>query len=252
MKGNKIAPQESKKLTELRQLVSHFNNSLANLKSTFATWESMNDTKLIAKFNKNISANTYEIIRHSLLLTCTMDIANLAKDSDNRSLSLVRIMKLVNDKKIETELLNIRKNTKNEISFSGDMPPKEYIDKLYAEQTIKRLNYFNEYLNKLKSKFVSSDFKENCNKFWSLRSKIVAHKDLFYENGNLILFSNNPTNINFEDIGQLVKDLEEFNNLLHAVVESSDVGWEGYDSDVKNSIFEFWKLLNKPLAVPSA
>lgn len=241
MNESKDKLAESEKLTELRQLISHFNNSLANLKSIFAIWESMNDENLISRVNKKVSAYTYQTIRHSLLLSCTSDIANLAKDNDRRSLSLVNIMNVINDEEIKAELLSIRKNTRNTISFSGKKPPKQFVEELYDEQTAKRVNFFNDNLEKLSAKYKNPELQQKLEKFWTVRSKIAAHKDLYNKDGELLLFSTKPVDINFEDIGQLVSDLEEFNELLHAVVDATDVGWESFDSDVKNSISKFWQ-----------
>lgn len=218
MSENKSSLTESEKLTKLRQLIFHFNNSLANLKSIFAIWESMNDKRLISKINKNASAYTYQQIRHSLLLSCTIDIANLAKDSDERSLSLVNIMELINDKEIKTALLNIRKSTKNEISFSVTTPPKAILEELDSERTSERVSFFNESLKKLNAKYEDTLLQEKFKQFLTIRNRIAAHKDLYNQNGELLLFSTKPVEINFEDIGKCINHLEEFNNLLHAVV----------------------------------
>ena len=241
MSVNKNKINESKKLTELRQLVSHFNNCLANLKSRFAILDSMNDKSLISKINKKESANTYQTIQHSLLLTCTIDIANLGKDNDKRSLSLVNIMKLINDEEIKIELLNIRRNTRREISFISYKPPKEFVEELYAEQTAKSVDIFEGSLKKLIAMYGNPEIKQKLDKFWTVRSKIAAHKDIFNKNGELLLFSDSQVDINFKDIEQLVSDLEEFNNLFHTVVEAFEVGWESYDLEVKKSISNFWK-----------
>lgn len=235
---------ESSELKKLRQLTLLFNNNIANLKSRFAILESMNDESLIKSIADKSDTYIYNTIRHSLLLSCTIDIAVLAKDSDPRSLSIINIMNLINAPQINLELLQIRGNSKREIHFAGSRPSKETIEKLYKEQTDKRINFYKNSLSNLKAKFENEALNNQFTKLWEIRNKVAAHKDIINISDKHILFSSSEINITLQDLGKLILELESFNKLFYAVVEATDVSWESFESELLHSIKKFWQPFN--------
>lgn len=235
---------ESSELKKLRQLILLFNNNIANLKSRFAILESMNDESLIKSIADKSDTYIYNTIRHSLLLSCTIDIAVLAKDSDPRSLSIINIMNLINAPQINLEFLQIRGNSKREIHFAGSRPSKETIEKLYKEQTDKRINFYKNSLSNLKAKFENEALNNQFTKLWEIRNKVAAHKDIINISDKHILFSSSEINITLQDLGKLILELESFNKLFYAVVEATDVSWESFESELLHSIKKFWQPFN--------
>lgn len=232
---------ESPELKRLRQLIIHFNNNIANLKSRFAILESMNDEGLIKSISDKSDAYIYSTIRHSLLLSCTIDIAVLAKDSNPRSLSIKNIMDLINAPQINLELLKIRENSKRDIHFAGRRPSEETIEVLYKEQTDKRINFYKNSLTNLKAKLENESLNNQFTKLWEIRNKVAAHKDIMNISDKYILFSSSEINITLQDLGKLILELESFNKLFHAVVEATDVSWESFESQLRHSIKKFWR-----------
>lgn len=232
---------ESPELKRLRQLILHFNNNIANLKSRFAILESMNDEGLIKSIADKSDAYIYSTIRHSLLLSCTIDIAVLAKDSDPRSLSIKSIMDLIKTPHIDLELLKIRRSSKREIHFAGSRPSEETIEILYKEQTDKRINFYKNSLTKLKEKQANESLNNQFTKLWEIRNKVAAHKDIINISDKYILFSSSEINITLQDLGKLILELESFNKLFHAVVEATDVSWESFESELRHSVTKFWR-----------
>jgi hypothetical protein len=232
---------ESAELKKLRQLVFHFNNNIANLKNRFAILESMNDEGLIKSITEKSDAYIYSTIRHSLLLSCTIDIAVLAKDSNPRSLSIKNIMDLINAPQINLELLKIKENSNRKIHFAGSRPSDETIEMLYKEQTDKRINLYKNSLTNLKVKLENESLNNQFIKLWEIRNKVAAHKDIINISDKYVPFSSSEINITLQDLRKLISELESFNKLFHAVVEATDVSWESFESDLRHSIKKFWR-----------
>lgn len=244
---------ESKDLIELKQLISHFNNSLTNLKSRFAIWKSMNDFMLDNEIHLHKTEYAFFTIKNSLLLSCFIDIANLGRDKDPKSLSLVRIKLLLDRENIQNELRDIRKNTRTPIDFGKKVPPKVILDNLYKEQTKRRTEFFEDSLKKLNEKFINPTFEVKLKSFWKIRSKTAAHTDLYNENGELKFFDISKVGLTWDDLDLMIKSFEEINYFLFAVVEAVEVDFQSFDNDLSKLIGKFWgPFLKLPLAAPSA
>ena len=244
---------ESKELLELKQLISHFNNNLANLKSRLAIWKSMNDFTLENAIYKHKTEYAFFTIKNSLLLSCFIDIANLGNDNDSRSLSLVRIMSFLDQEKIKNELRNIRKNTRVQIDFGIKGSPKVIVNILYEMQTKRRTEFFEDSLKKLNEKYTEPTFKAKLKLFWDVRRKSAAHIDLSNKDGELKFFDISKLGLTWDDLDLIVKNFEEINYFLFAVVEAAEVDFQSFDNDLSMQIGKFWEpFLKFPLAEPSA
>ena len=210
----------------------------------------MNNQELITLQQENDTEHVYITIRNALLLTCILDIGNLANDKNDRSLSLINIKKYLDDTKIQIELQELRAKVP-EISFGGDVPPKEYIDNYYVEQSKNRIEHYKKNLQNLFDKLGDQNIKSKLDLFWKIRCKVAAHTDILNINGQLEFFDTTSVDIKMGGFALLVNYLQEINWLLHAVIENRDLSFEFYDETLQVSIQNFWGLHNSPCATPS-
>ena len=166
-------------------------------------------------------------------------------------MSLVRIERLIDRESIQNELRDIRKKTRAPIDFGKDIPPKVILDNLYEKQTKRRTEFFEDSLKKLNEKFKNPTFKVKLELFWTVRSKIAAHTDLYNKNGELKFFDISKVGLAWDDLDLMIKNFEEINYFLFAVVEAVEVDFKSFDNDFSKLIGKFWEpFLKLPLVAP--
>ena len=237
-------------LGDINQLLEHFNNGVLNLKAKHLVWLSMNDKKLLSNELIKNGSNTYNIIRDSLFIACMLDIANLGRDNDNRSLSLINIMNFFknNEKKIKEKLLEDIKNFKSAPSVQGSIPPESDIQRFDKNHRAEKINELNNNFAMFHSMYEDKSMQGKLSSFWIFRNKVAAHQDIYDKKGNLREFDISNLNLKYDDLTIAIEYLLDINKLLHQILKNKILYYDDLNKEVSDNANQFWQpFFNIPL-----
>lgn len=223
---------------------AHLLDGFLGLREKYAMLEPMLfDRDAVDAHGSGAKARGFKIIKNTLFLTCSQEVAKLSLDSGPRSPSAKKIVEA-----IEAPGL-IRKLREQYAVWHIDPPAGETDPDVLAalaamdkrEEAARRLE-FDAHFADLRSKWKSLSGSPSLTAFKTMRNKLSAHTDVHLVDGQYKLVDIGKLGIKWKDLRESIESLQEVVVLIGLVVRCSSFGWDSLDSQLQKAAKGFWSV----------
>lgn len=229
-------------IEKLQAHASHLLDAFIILKERYSMLHPMIFDKAVGHhFGSNERTRGFEVLRHSLLLSCTQDIAKLALDKDERTPSILNLML-----NLENEVL--RQNLRDEFSkwetpvIVGQEDP-EVIDalKIWGEQeTRDRADQFDKYYQSAVAQWESIQSSKIFYGFLAVRNKVSAHLEIRYVADKYQFVDISNLGLKMGDLKSAIDQMQELIVLIELIIRNAGFSWDTLDERLSEQSEDFW------------
>lgn len=206
------------------------------------------DRAVVKEYGAGARAHGFKVLKNTLFLTCTQEIAKLALDADPRSPSIRNIVEALES----TPLLH--KLREQYAVWHVDPPAGETdphvlaalaaIDKCEEAQ---RRNEFDARVAQLRTDWNVLSVSPPLRAFKIIRNKVSAHTDVHLVNGRYELVDIGNLGIRWKDLRVSIEALQQLVELVGHIVRCSSFAWDSLDHQLTKATSGFWGVPNKML-----
>ena len=230
------------RIEKLQAHAAHLLDAFIQLRERYALLEPMLFSKLVTKERgSGKQARGFQILKHSLFLSCSQDIAKLTLDDDERTPSLANLVRALSDDAIRAELREtfsvwkiplVEEVTEPEIAealnrmeLGEEAQRREQFDALFCEVTV------------LWAKLSTSP---TIKGFRIIRDKVSAHTEVRFIADKYQFVDIGTLGINWGDLRSIIDEMQKLVELMGLLVRNAGFAWDMLDSQLSRASDEFW------------
>lgn len=182
-------------------------------------------------------------VKSALFFSCVQDIANLSKDKQKKTPSLVSIFNDLECERVMDYFMNIYANSLDGVTEYTGMNKKQ-LEARNVEDRNKRSAQFRKKYCDLKKEWKCFRDDKVVEAFEEIRNKRLSHLELKSVNGNYISCDIKKFNLKWEDIGPLVNRMEYIVFELYEILACCSYDIETINETFSKRQVEFWKCFS--------
>lgn len=238
--------QIEQKADKIKGHIEHVKDAYIGLKAKYQMLEPMinDESTLLKKLDPNSACmQGFLTVKSALFFSCVQDIANLSKDKQKKTPSLVSIFSDLEYEKVMVYFKNIYANSLDGVTeYTGIN--KEQLAARNVEDRNKRSDQFMKKYCDLKKEWKCFRDDKIVETFKKIRNKRLSHLELKFVNGNYIPYDIQKFNLKWCDIGPVVKRMEYIVFELYEILACCSYDIESIDETFSKRKVEFWKCFS--------
>lgn len=229
-----------------QKLVAHAEHLLDGvlwLKERHAMFRPMLDKSVMDRRGAGKKRSGFMTIKRTLFFSCVLDIVNLCLDADDRTPSIVKIMKVLTDNPLLIAELRrkfsvwVSSPTEEE---KADPDIMRSIRALEEKNTAKRAAQFDQRLQELRILWEALRDSEILSKLKEVRNKHVAHTELVYEGEKYRPVDLEKLGLKWDDISVVIGMMQGVTEAIGHVARAASFAWDHLDEQHQRHATEFW------------
>lgn len=233
-------------IEKLQAHASHLLDAFIQLRERYALLEPMLFSKLVTKERgSDKQARGFQILKHSLFLSCSQDIAKLTLDDDERTPSLANLVRALSDDAVRAEfretfsvwkIPSVEEETEPEIvealhrmELREEAQRREQFDVLFCEVTV------------LWAKLSTSPIIKG---FRTIRDKVSAHTEVRFIADKYQFVDIGALDIKWGDLRSIIGEMQRLVELMGLLIRNAGFAWDMLDSQLSRASNEFWATPN--------
>lgn len=229
--------------TRIEKLQAHSSlllDSFIQLQERYALLEPMLFNVSVVK-NKGSGkpARGFLILRHSLFLSCSQDIAKLTLDSDERTPSLFKLMRDLSDKSVRDKLRELFAIWEIPI-FEDDLEIQEALHRIELREEAERREQFDTLFCEATTIWTKISTSSAMHGFKTIRDKISAHTEIRFVADKYQFVDIGKLGIQWGEIGSTIHDMQKLIELTGLLIRNSNFAWDMLKDQLSQASQDFW------------
>lgn len=229
-------------IEKLEAHASHLLDIFIGLREKFAMLEPMlfDETVVLTK-GSGPQNRGFQILRHSLFLSCAQDIAKLCYDKDERTPSIYKIVEALDDGALR-KALEDRYAAFVSPSIEDETDP-EILEALRAWEHRERAGLRAQFLSlhqELIDTWASLSAAVSTKGFHTIRDKVSAHTEVRYVVDKYKLVDIGALGVKWRDVGSTIQSMQRLVEIIGMLVRGAGFAWESLDQALKKAAADFW------------
>jgi hypothetical protein len=229
-------------IEKLQAHAAHLLDAFIQLRERYALLEPMlfND-EVTKERGSGEQARGFRILKHSLFLSCSQDIAKLSLDEDPRTPSLKNLVRALSDETLCAELK--KKFTSWKVPLAEEEKEPEIIEalrRMALREEAERQEQFDGLYSEameLWSKLCTSDVIKG---FRTIRDKVSAHTEVHFVADKYQFVDIGTLGIKWGDLRSIINEMQRLVELMGMLIRNSGFAWEMLDDQLSKAGQEFW------------
>ncbi|WBS04649.1 hypothetical protein OU994_10390 [Pseudoduganella sp. SL102] len=183
----------------------------------------------------------YQILRHSLFLSCCQDIAKLVMDDYERTPSIRKLVaSLVNDDVRSTLKAQFCDVSPAVMRQEPDEGLAALLRDMDAREALERGVEFDRHYSDLVSAWDRLSVSATVKGFVTIRDKVSAHNEIQYRDDAYVFFDVASAGIAWGDLNRTIREMQHVVELLGLVIRGAGFAWEALDGQLQRAAAGFW------------
>jgi len=233
-------------IERLEAHASHLLDAFIQLRERYALLEPMLfDESMPKERCSGNQARGFCILKHSLFLSCSQDIANLTLDDDDKTPSLHNLIRAITDDVIRKELQNrfaiwkipsIEEQTEPEII--------EALHRIELREEAERREQFEKLYCEAMAIWAELSTSKKIKAFRIVRDKVSAHKEVRYVADKYQFVDIGTLGIKWGDLRSTIDRMKRLVELMGLLVRNAGFAWDMLDEQLSMASKGFWDISN--------
>ncbi len=229
-------------IEKLQSHASHLLDAFIILKERYSILHPMLFNKDVAQsFGSGERSRGFEVLRHSLLLSCAQEIAKLSFDGDERTPSIRNLVCKLEDEPLRQDLRS---------QFSAWATPliageedSEIIEalKIWEQQeTFNRIEQFDKFYQSTIEKWEALQTSRAMAGFRTIRDRVTAHSEVQYVADKYRFVDISELGITMGDLMSAIDQMQELVVLIELLYRNAGFSWDALDERLSKASNDFW------------
>ena len=183
----------------------------------------------------------FQILRHSLFLSCAQDIAKLSLDADKRTPSLRNLIDALTDADIRTKL---RKRFSvwhiPSVEQETDLEIVAVLKRIEMREEAERRTQFDELYCQATEAWSALSTSPVLKAFLTIRDKLSAHTEVQYIVDKYQFVDIGTLGMKWGDMRETVELMQKLVELLGLLIRNADFAWDMLDEQLSRAASAFW------------
>ena len=230
------------RIEKLQAHAGHLLDAFIGLREKYAMLEPMLFDPDTSKNRGSLEqARGFQILRNSLFLSCSQDIAKLTLDTDKRTPSIRNLVGALDEAALVAELENryaiwvipsVEEETDPEIAAA--------LRRMEERERLERREQFQEHMAELLSLWAELSTAPAMTGFLTVRDKVSAHTEVRFVADKYQLVDIGALGIKWRDLRLSVESMQRLVELIGLVVRNSGFAWDSLDHQLSKASKSFW------------
>lgn len=232
------------RIEKLQAHAAHLLDAFIQLRERYALLEPMLFSEIVTKERgAGRQARGFRVLKHSLFLSCSQDIAKLALDDDERTPSLANLIRSLADDDLRAELReqfavwkipSIEEESDPEIvaalrriELREESERREQFDSLYCEATA--------LWAKLSTSAVVKAYR-------TIRDKLSAHTEVRFVVDKYQFIDVGSIGLKWGDFRTTIEEMQRLVEIMGLLIRNAGFAWDMLDKQLDEAGRGFWEL----------
>lgn len=238
----------SSQIEKLEAHASHLLDAFIGLRERYAMLDPMLFHSEVPKqHGSGPQASGFEILRHSLFLSCAQDIAKLSMDSDKRTPSLRNLVTAIEENTLRVELREKFALWKIP-SIDSETDPEiiAALRRIEDREQAERRVQFDGLYSEASSLWTKLSGSVAIQGFLTIRDKVSAHTEVRFIADKYQFVDIGALGINWGDLKNTIETMQRLVELLGLIVRNAGFAWDMLDEQLSKASTAFWSPPVKP------
>ncbi len=198
------------------------------------------DELVVSSHGAKRRARGFEILKHSLFLSCAQDIAKLSKDDDPRATSIRNLIKELTDDALRAEL-RIR-YAKWAITPINEEDPEVLaaLQKMQVDEHTERGEHFDTLYCEMTELWAKLSTAPEMTALLTIRDKVSAHTEVRYSADKYQFVDVSKLGLKWGDLKKTVDTMQRLVELLGILIRNAGFAWEMLDEQLDTASKNYW------------
>lgn len=220
-------------IEKLEAYASHLLDAFILLRERYAILHPMLfDEAVVTRHGAKARARGFDILLHSLFLSCAQDIVKLSMDNDERSPSILRLVRAVTDEKLRAEFRTRYANWAISPIMDQDPEIVAALEKMQVRDQSERGEHFNNLYCELTELWTQLSTSPEIKAFQTVRDKISAHVEVRHSADKYHFVDVSKLGLKWGDLSQTIERMQRLVELLGLLVRNAGFAWEMLDEQL--------------------
>jgi hypothetical protein len=229
-------------IEKLEAYASHLLDAFILLRERYAMLDPMLfDEEVISKHGAKDRARGFNILMHSLFLSCIQDIAKLSMDDDERTPSIRNLVQPLTNDNLRAEFRT--KYSSWAISSIEEETDPEIIavlKKMQIEEQSERGQRFDNLYAEMTALWTALSTGPVMKAFLTIRDKVSAHAEVRYAVDKYQFVDISKLGLKWGDLRTTVESMQRLVETLGLLVRNAGFAWEMLDEQLSTASQRFW------------
>ena len=189
-------------------------------------------------------ARGFQILRNSLFLSCSQDIAKLTLDADKRTPSIRNLVGAFDEAALVAELEDryavwvipsVEEETDPDIAAA--------LRRMEERERLERREQFREHMTELRDLWSELSTAPAMTAFLTVRDKVSAHTELRLVADKYRLVDIGTLGIKWRDLRVSIEAMQRLVELIGLIVRNAGFAWDSLDHQLSKASKNFWGVL---------
>lgn len=231
-------------IERLEAHAAHLLDAFIQLRERYALLEPMLFSEKVTKERgSDIQARGFRILKHSLFLSCSQDIAKLTLDDDDRTPSLANLVRALTDEVIRNELRErfaVWKIPSIEVETEPEIV--EALRRIELREEAERQDQFDRLYCEATALWAEISTSKVVKGFRTVRDKVSAHTEIRFVADKYQFVDIGKLGIKWGDLRATIDRMQRLVELMGHLVRNAGFAWDMLDEQLSRASKGFWEF----------
>ncbi|WP_054903889.1 hypothetical protein [Pseudomonas sp. NBRC 111144] len=235
-------------IEKLEAYASHLLDAFISLRQRYSILNPMLfDKTVVATHGSGKRAAGFDILKHSLFLSCAQDIAKLTLDDDSRTPSIKNHIRALADDELRRALRE--QFSIWEVPLAEDETDSEILEafrRMELREEAQRGAQFDDLYREATALWASLSNSPTIKSFRTIRDKISAHTEVRLIADKYQFVDIGTLEIKWGDIKVTIEQMQRLVEIIGMLVRNAGFAWDSLDEQLKHAGEGFWDVGDVP------
>lgn len=188
-------------------------------------------------------ARGFQVLRHSLVLSCAQDIAKLTVDNDKRAASLARLVQALAEDELRRELQDqYAEHVVPSIEEESDPEIVEALRRMELAEAVERRAQFDTLYCEAMSLWAKLSTSETLAAFRTIRDKVTAHNEVRHSADKYHFVDIGSLGLTWKDFRETILEMQRLVELMGLLFRNTGFAWDYLDKLLDEAATAFWEV----------
>ena len=227
---------------KLEAHASHLLDAFIQLRERYAILDPMLFDKTVVEANgSGRKARGFNVLKHSLFLSCAQDIAKLTLDDDPRTPSLSNNIRALADQAFQNTLRERFAIWKTPLAEDEtDAEILEALRRMELREAAQRRGQFDELYCEATTLWAALSTSPTIKSFKTIRDRVSAHTEVRFVADRYQLIDIGTLGIKWGDIKVTIGQMQRLVEIIGLLIRNAGFAWESLDDQLLRASEGFW------------
>jgi len=233
-------------MEKLQAHAAHLLDAFIQLRERYALLEPMLFSEVVSKERgSGKQARGFRILKHSLFLSCSQDIAKLTLDDDERTPSLANLVRALSDDALRAELKETFAVWKIPLVEEETEPEiVEALRRMELREEAQRGDQFDALYCEATALWAKLSTSSTIKGFRTIRDKVSAHTEVRFIVDKYQFVDIGTLGIKWGDLRSIIDEMQRLVELVGLLIRNAGFAWDMLDGQLSKASEGFWATPN--------